>query len=484
MAEVKVRITAQNETQTGFQQMLNDAKKVGVEARKAIAAPMMAAAPSASSSGAVMAQSAKQGTPPELQDLLNQLRAARELARQPIDVPIDAQNAATTSKGLSQTIRGLAGDLVNATSAGDVFQAVVSRLTTAMGGLIAGAAGFAIGKIIAGQIDQAATSMEGLNLAAANLNESLNSLNAPNRSFENLGASVQAVSANIKALQAANDDLQGSFRNKVLDTAFKAAGAAANTPLLNVGPLGGIGAGLNALGLGGGFLDGMNAEAESATAAARAGVGLAVKQDYKDLVELSRAQNDEEREGIKLRQQRQQLESQITSAGGTQKDIAELRKLFALQDQEAAKEKTRKQDEKSGTRKGNVIGEQLGPGNFKGIEQAKREREAAARNLGPEFAPGTADAAAGGFRVDSAMFQQQQAEEAARAIMANQQNAFQGSSGASAFQRIGFATNEFFDTRQKKSDPGEETKKAAKLVSDILQILKKGEPLVLANTNS
>lgn len=151
----------------------------------------------------------------------------------------------------------------------------------------------------------------------------------------------------------------------------------------------------------------------------------------------------------------------------------------ALEDQNNGRQTT-----ESGTRKGNVIGQQLGPGDTKGIEEAKREREAAARALGPEFGPGTAEAAAGGFRVDAAMFQQQQAEEAARAIMAQQQNAFQGSQGASAFQRIGFATNEFFDTRQKKSDPGEETKKAAKLVSDILQILKKGEPLVLPSSSS
>jgi hypothetical protein len=151
----------------------------------------------------------------------------------------------------------------------------------------------------------------------------------------------------------------------------------------------------------------------------------------------------------------------------------------ALEDQNNGR-----QNAESGTRKGNVVGEQLGPGNFRGIEEMQREREAAARALGPEFGPGTADAAAGGFRVDAAMFQQQQAEEAARAIMAQQQNAFAGSQGASAFQRIGFASTEFFDTRRAKADPAEETKKAAKLVNDILQVLKKGEPLVLNPSNT
>lgn len=476
MAEVKVRITAQNETQSGFQQMLNDAKKVGVEARKAIAAPL-AAAPAAASTGGAIAQAAKQSTPPELQDLLNQLRAVREAAKQPIEIPLDADPAAATSKNLSQTIRGLAGDLVNANSAGDVFQAVISRLTTALGGLIAGAAGFAIGKVIAGQIDQATASMEELNVASANLNQSLNSLNAPSRSFEELGASVQEVSANIRALKAANEELQGSFKNRALDAAMRAAGAAASTPLLAATPLASVGGVINAMGLGGGFLNDAQAQADSNAAAARKSILNAIKQDLRDETELAKARTDEERNLIKEQQKRAELRLQIEQVGGKEA-VAELEKIFSLRDS------IQKQEEKTGTRKGNVIGQQLGPGDTKGIEEAKREREAAARALGPEFGPGTAEAAAGGFRVDAAMFQQQQAEEAARAIMAQQQNAFQGSQGASAFQRIGFATNEFFDTRQKKSDPGEETKKAAKLVSDILQILKKGEPLVLPSSSS
>ena len=53
-----------------------------------------------------------------------------------------------------------------------------------------------------------------------------------------------------------------------------------------------------------------------------------------------------------------------------------------------------------------------------------------------------------------------------------------GSFGASSLQRIGFASNEFFDTRRKE-DPAKETKRAADVAKQILDILKKGEPLVL-----
>jgi hypothetical protein len=56
-----------------------------------------------------------------------------------------------------------------------------------------------------------------------------------------------------------------------------------------------------------------------------------------------------------------------------------------------------------------------------------------------------------------------------------------GSTGASALQRIGFASNEFFDTRSKK-DPADETRRAAEFVKQILDIIKKGEPLVLPST--
>ena len=140
----------------------------------------------------------------------------------------------------------------------------------------------------------------------------------------------------------------------------------------------------------------------------------------------------------------------------------------ALEDQDNTR-----QGGTSGTRKGNVTGQQLGPGSIRGIEEAQREREAAARALGPEFGPGTAEAATGGFRVDAANFALQQREEALRiAQQQAQQSAVTGSFGASSLQRIGFASNEFFDTRRKE-DPSKlmqqmvsEQKKTNKYLGD------------------
>jgi hypothetical protein len=79
--------------------------------------------------------------------------------------------------------------------------------------------------------------------------------------------------------------------------------------------------------------------------------------------------------------------------------------------------------------------------------------------------------------VDASEFARQQGER-----LAAEEAAFRGSAGASSLQRIGFASNEFFDTRQKK-DPAEETRRAAEFAKQILDILKKGEPLVLPSSS-
>lgn len=112
-------------------------------------------------------------------------------------------------------------------------------------------------------------------------------------------------------------------------------------------------------------------------------------------------------------------------------------------------------------------------GQINQIERQISERKRAEAKLGPEFGPGTADAAAGGFRVDAANFALQQREEALRiAQQQAQQQSVTGSFGASSLQRIGFASNEFFDTRRKE-DPSKlmqqmvsEQKKTNKYLGD------------------
>jgi hypothetical protein len=102
-------------------------------------------------------------------------------------------------------------------------------------------------------------------------------------------------------------------------------------------------------------------------------------------------------------------------------------------------------------------------------ERRKQQEEASRPKV--EFGPGTAEAAMGGFRVDAANFAAQQREEALR-IAQEQTGQMTGSFGASQLQRIGFASNEFFDTRRKE-DPSKlmqqmvsEQKKTNKYLGD------------------
>ena len=132
--------------------------------------------------------------------------------------------------------------------------------------------------------------------------------------------------------------------------------------------------------------------------------------------------------------------------------------------------------QKSGTQKGDPIGKQLSPGSIEGIREFEREQEAARRALGPEFGPGTAEAAAGGFRVDAADFARQQAEEAAKALAAVSPDTFGGAFGASALQRIGGASSEFFRVRP---DEQREQKRTNELLKQINEAIRDGEPLVL-----
>ena len=112
-------------------------------------------------------------------------------------------------------------------------------------------------------------------------------------------------------------------------------------------------------------------------------------------------------------------------------------------------------------------------------ERRKQQEESLRPKV--EFGPGTAEAAAGGFRVDAANFALEQREEALRiAQQQAQQTAFNGDFGASALQRIGGASTEFF--RVRGDDPKELQRRSNEFLKQILQAIQKGEPLILGNS--
>jgi hypothetical protein len=433
MAEVKVKITAQNEVRTGLQQALQETQKFSQQAKAAVSNTM------------TINPFAGDDRLGPLRELQQQARALREQARAPIDTLPQGDSGgefAQTSSAKASAIRGLAADLANANSAGEVFEAVVRRITTAFGGLVAAAGGFALGSLIRRTLEDAAAGLEGLIDQSQALQTSFTNLLSPTTTFDQLASAIQGASQEIDKLIKANEKLQGGIGFQIADyiNAFDLSSAA-------------------------------NREVEQGVGNSRLALAAAIQAATERENRLAQARTEEERKLIVLQAQREQLLA--AARGVSPQSEANLQQLFAAQDRRIAAE----QREKSGTREGNVRGRQLGPGSIEGIREFERAQEAARRALGAEFGPGTADAATGGFRVDASEFARQQGER-----LAAEEAAFRGSAGASSLQRIGFASNEFFDTRQKK-DPAEETRRAAEFAKQILDILKKGEPLVLPSTN-
>jgi hypothetical protein len=200
-------------------------------------------------------------------------------------------------------------------------------------------------------------------------------------------------------------------------------------------------------------------------------------------------------------------------------DAAEAAQKRLEAEKEITREKERQQKLESGTRAGNVIGKQLGPGSFEGIEELNRERESVrkdaeqaakeaertqreadrkkqradefnlntkliqARALGNESAEESilqrqdlakGQEATGNFD-DAARF------AAAAAALRDQQNQTTADAfGASSLQRIGGASTEFFRTGPR--DPIEQQKKTNSFLAEILKEFKDKETLVLKNS--
>jgi hypothetical protein len=236
------------------------------------------------------------------------------------------------------------------------------------------------------------------------------------------------------------------------------------------------------LGQQGQLFDSADANKEGSIQTARLSVRAGIAQQLANEIALSKQTSEEgrkqlanEQERVKQRKELENLLSKIeTPAGEREERLAEFDRLSRQRFETEQRDRDR---EKSGTRAGNVTGRQLAPGSIDGLQEFQRAQDAAARALGPEFGPGTADAAAGGFRVDAANFALQQREEALR-LSQQQASGLKGSFGASSLQRIGFASNEFFDTRR-NVDPSKIMERMVAEQKKTNQYLGGAEPLVL-----
>jgi hypothetical protein len=519
MAEVKVKITAQNEVRTGLQQALQETQKFSQQAKAAVSNTM------------TINPFAGDDRLGPLRELQQQARALRESARAPIEpsslpqVDNGAELAQTSSAGAS-AIRGLAADLANATSAGDVFEAVVRRVTTAFGGLVAAAAGFAIGSLIRRTLEDAAAGLEGLIDKSQSLQQSFSSLSAPTTTFDQLSGAIRGAADQIEALEEANRKLQSGIGFQVADyiSAFDLSSAA-------------------------------NRETESGAAAARQGFAVAIQAATVRELELAKARTQEERDLIALQAQREQLLQQARRVSPQAEQ--NLRGLFAAQDGTRAQDRDRAAAEEAQKRESSLqtqadkqraINEdnrrsleerlqrekqgladlqQFGGAGVQGLrekaeanifeleKQITAEKERAA-----EVTRREAEQRAQSLKRDqqslSALESRIQSPDERRAALENEQAVLAeraaslapddfagraeviseaqriagelnglgrtgatGTVDASALQRVGLASNEFIDTRSKDST-ADEVKTANKFIGQIVELLKNSDGLYLS----
>ena len=460
MAEVKVKITAQNEVRTGLQQALQETQKFGQQAKQAVSQGMT-----------ITPFKDDDGLGP-LRDIQRQARELRELARSPIEaaaVQSAGGDLAQTSARGASALRGLAADLATAGSAGEVFEAVVRRVSNAFGGLIAASAGFAVGTLIRRTLEDAAAGVESLIDRSQGLQNSFSALSSATTTFEQLSSAISGAAAEINGLEEANRQLQSGFGFQIAD-------------YLSTFDLSTI----------------TDEATRSGIANSRAALANAIQAATLRELELAKARTQEERDLIVLQAQREQslvkarqispqAEQRLIGLFSAQdQNMASLERLKAEQaiskekekqvaaaEREAKQEAKRLADEQQRSKRRRDFDQQIAfsSAKLRGDKAAQEDilqQQDVDRVLEGD---GTTEQAA---MIAASNFLQRQVD----AVLASQNVGLSGSSGASALQRIGFASGEFFDARSKK-DPAEATERAVGVAREILNLLKKGEPLVL-----
>ena len=526
MAEVKVKITAQNEVRTGLQQALQETQKFSQQAKAAVSNTMT-----------INPFEGDDRLGP-LRDLQRQARALREQAAAPVEaLSIPTQGleiTRTESRRAATAIRGLAADLANVSTPGQAFEAVLSRIGQVMGRLTGLVVGFAIGKVIAAQFDKLNAGLENAIANASRFSSAFQSMgNATNlgeaiSQFRQLKTAADQTGETLRNLQ---NDLGATLANIALGGGFKSGGVFGELAALEEAQRRAAGAKLvnstqfllgqseqrlevagnteaeqeferrakqeqelfalqqeldsaRAKGDGQLALDLQNAinltrqrfEIEDQIAAKRKEAAAERQErNFANSAAQQRAANEDRGRSLeeKLARERQAL-ADLDQFGGAGIELLReqtLAKILTLEEQITAERERQEQQAESAA---------------KSLESAIEQREFAGLSPEEQQAKIEADQAALIAGVESGDISP--AEAAQRALeLANRQQALDGggatgSFGASSLQRIGFASNEFFDTRQNK-DPAEETRRAAEFIKQILDIIKKGEPLVLPSTN-
>jgi hypothetical protein len=489
MAEVKVKITAQNEVQTGLQASLAEVRQFAGQAQKEMQTAMQM--PARQPAQERVAPTFKidigdYGLEP-LRQMQEELKRVRQSAQEALD-PSPAQDFAG----------GIGG--------------VIGRFAILIG------VAATVGKVIASAFDT-------LSAAVSKSTELQKQFAA---SLESAGSqtTLSGAISEFKQLSSIAEATQ-----KTLDDTFSKTklGALANISKGNFGPM--LARSADAL-TGGAVSNLLGGNADQQREQSRQAFLASLQRQRIEAEELAAAGGDPKaqdtvRQMQEARERRRQFDVGIEGSGLNPAQVAQARAdmeavIAANQastaaqerldtEKEITREKERQQKLESGTRAGNVIGKQLGPGSFEGIEELNREREsvrkdaeqtakeaerkkqkAAEFNLNTKLLEARAmgdkateesilqgqDMAKGLEVTDS--FEDAANFAAAASALREQQGAKgqSGSFGASSLQRIGFASNEFFDTRS-KDDTAAQIKTVGNVVKEIGQLLKKENVLLM-----
>lgn len=527
MAEVKVKITAQNEVRTGLQQALQETQKFGAEAKRAVSGGMT-----------IEPFSGDDGLGP-LRELQEQARQLKELARAPIDVDVAAGGArgatltANESRRASTAIRGLASDLATAQTPGQAFEAVLTRLAQAAGRLTSLVVGFAVGKLLSAQFDKLNAGLESAISNASKFSAAfqsagqVSSLNEAISQFRQLNAAADQTGDTLRNLQ---NDLGATLANIALGGGFKSGGVFGELAALEEAQRRAAGAQLvnntqflldqsqGRLAVAGDS----EAEQEFDRKARQARELFALEQQ----LNAARAKGDTQlaldlKNAIDLTRQRFEVEDQITQKRKEAADAARENNFAnqAVTQQRANEDRGRSLEERlARERQGLADLDQFGGAGVELLRQqaiarilelesqitSERERQEAAakrdqdaivalersiqspeeRRASLEEEQAALAERAASLAPDDFAGRAEIISEAQRIAgeLRGLEQGGAGSFGASSLQRIGFASNEFFDTRQQK-DPAEGALRAAEFTKQILEFLKKGEPLVLPSSS-
>ena len=497
MAEVKVKITAQNEVQTGLQASLAEVRQFAGQAQKEMQTAMQM--PARQPAQERVAPTFKidigdYGLEP-LRQMQEELKKLRQGSQEAFD-PAPAQ-------GFGGSIAGAVGRIA----------------------ILVGVAG-AVGKVIASAFDAASAGVK----QAIGIQEQFNS------ALQDAGraTSLSGAIAEFKQLNGLAEQTGKTLEDTFGKTFLSSLASVATNPKQLLARLGDAATG-------GAASSEIQRNQDQQRRIALQTLDASFESQINDATDIAgTGGNQEQIDALQLQQQRrnelQDLQSSLRRLPGVSEDqisarVAKFNELSLLQDQiraneerlntekEITREKERQQKLDSGTRAGNVIGKQLGPGSFEGIEELNRERESVrkdaeqaakeaertqreadrkkqradefnlntkliqARALGNESAEESilqrqdlakGQEATGNFD-DAARF------AAAAAALRDQQNQTTADAfGASSLQRIGGASTEFFRTGPR--DPIEQQKKTNSFLAEILKEFKDKETLVLKNS--